>query len=185
MNEKPENRREFLKQTALLGMGMYLGPPLVSKAFDKVQNSSRPDPLLDWTDWEKYRATVSHPCLTIKQKHFDFAKENIEKYDWAKAHFNRIHEILTNHIGLITDNFLEMMIEETTPGDPLWTPCPSCRDKGKPVHPHGLWKWEVSAPQRLTCTECDVVFPNEQYPEDIVLKTNWGKSQNIEFYGGE
>ncbi len=24
------------------------------------------------------------------------------------------------------------MIPETTPGDPLWTPCPACRDQGKP-----------------------------------------------------
>ncbi|WP_158856463.1 heparinase II/III family protein [Lunatibacter salilacus] len=185
MTEKPENRREFLKQTGLCGIGMYLGTPLVFKASAHVQHSTHPDPLLDWTDWEKYRTTVSHPCLTIKQEHLDFAKENIEKYDWAKAHFNRIHDIIQNHVGRITPEFLEMMIEETTPGDPLWTPCPSCRDKGKPVHPHGLWHWDVASPQQLECTECGVIFPNNQYPEDIVLTTKWGKSQRIAFYGGE
>ncbi|WP_154858319.1 heparinase II/III family protein [Cyclobacterium xiamenense] len=185
MTKVPKNRREFLKQASVWSMGMYLGEPLFSERMPRIPHGSPADPLLDWSDWKKYRTSVQHPCLTIKEQNVANAKENIRKYDWAKVHGTRIQDVIENHVGLITDDFLEMMIEETTPGDPLWTPCPSCREKGMPVHPHGLWHWDVALPQQITCTECGEIFPNSRYPENIVLKTNWGKPQTIKFYGGE
>lgn len=64
MTDLSENRRGFLKQSASWAVGIYLGTPLVSKSFDKVRNPSQPDPLLDWSDWEKYRTTVKS-CFLI------------------------------------------------------------------------------------------------------------------------
>jgi hypothetical protein len=185
MASKKDSRRDFLKQSTLLGLGMYLCPLTVSSVPSK--NSGYPDTeqLLDWSDWEKYRNSVAHPCLTIKNENLAFAKENIKNHEWAGVHFERIEHIIGTHIDRITPDFLSMMVEETTPGDPLWTPCPSCRDKGMPVHPHGLWHWDVDHPDLIQCTECHEIFPNEAYPEEIVLKTRWGKPQKLSYCGGD
>jgi len=185
MTEKTGNRRDFLKHSTLLGLGMYLCPLSVSSASRTCVGYPDTEQLLDWSDWEKYRTSVSHPCLTLKKENLAFAKENIKNYDWARTHFERIDLIIKKHIGSITPDFLDIMVEETTPGDPLWTPCPSCRDKGMPVHPHGLWDWDIDHPEEIRCTECREVFPNSQYPEEIVLKTSWGKPQTLSFCGGD
>jgi hypothetical protein len=184
MNYKTD-RREFIKQSTLLGLGMYISP--IHLPSNSLKKSSYPDTeqLMDWSDWQKYRETVQHPCLTIKQENKALALQNIQNHDWARGHFERITQVIQNHFDKITPEFLLKMIEETTPGDPLWTPCPSCRDKGLPVHPHGLWAWDVESPDEIKCTECRVVFPNNEYPEDIVLTTKWGKPQKISYCGGE
>ncbi|GAB2992360.1 hypothetical protein GCM10027284_06450 [Cyclobacterium sediminis] len=185
MVNKTANRRDFIKQSTLLGLGMYLSPFTLSSTPHKSFDYPDTEQLLDWSDWEKYRHSVSHPCLTIKENNLAAAKENIKDQEWAKVHFGRIHGIIKSHIDKITPEFLNSMVEETTPGDPLWTPCPSCRDKGLPVHPHGLWSWEVEKPEEIQCTECHAVFPNSDYPEEIVLTTKWGKSQKISYCGGD
>jgi len=185
MDKKTANRRDFLKQSTLLGLGMYLSPMAVSSNPLKYSGYPDTEQLLDWSDWEKYRHSVNHPCLTIKKDNLQSAKENIKNQDWAKVHFDRLHQIIERHIGRITPDFLNSMVEETTPGDPLWTPCPSCRDKGLPVHPHGLWSWDVEYPEEIQCTECHAVFPNSEYPEEIVLTTSWGKPQKLTFCGGD
>jgi hypothetical protein len=77
------------------------------------------------------------------------------------------------------------MIPVTTPGDPKFTPCPACRDQGKPVHPHGLWSWNASRPEELSCDMCQTTFPHEKYPETVVLQTRWGRPQTLSYYGGE
>jgi hypothetical protein len=141
--------------------------------------------LLDWSDWEKYRKTVNHPCLTIKQKNLDFAHQNIRRYGWARDYVFRVESIIQKYLHLITSEFLEKMIEYTTPGDPHWTPCPACRDQGKPVHPHGLWKWEIENYDQLKCNICGTVFPNQKYQEEMVLRTKWREPQSLSFCGGD
>ncbi|WP_339716660.1 hypothetical protein [Cyclobacterium amurskyense] len=185
MDNKTANRRDFIKQSTLLGLGMYLSPFVLSSTPHKSFDYPDTEQLLDWTDWKMYRHSVNHPCLTIKEDNLQAAKENIKNYDWARVHFDRIDAIIKQHIGKITPDFLNSMVEETTPGDPLWTPCPSCRDKGLPVHPHGLWSWDVENPEEIQCTECDAVFPNSEYPEEIVLTTTWGKPQKLTYCGGD
>jgi len=143
------------------------------------------DPLLDWSPWEIHRTTVRHPCVTFKPADIARAKTNIGRYAWAKNYAAAVEKTADRYLARLTPDFLVAMIPETTPGDSLWTPCPSCRAQGKPVHPHGLWTWNIDDVDHLKCTVCGELFPNDKYPEDVVLQTKWRKPQTIRFCGGE
>lgn len=173
-------------RTALLGclVGCSVLAGLSSAgAADATGGAS--DPLLDWSAWEKYRDAVRHPCVTFKPADIERAKKNIARYAWAKSYAAGVEKAAKRYLARLTPEFLAAMIPETTPGDSLWTPCPSCRAQGKPVHPHGLWTWSVEDPEHLKCKVCGTLFPNDTYPEDVVLHTNWRKPQTIRFCGGE
>lgn len=143
------------------------------------------EPLLDWSDWEKYRGTVQHPSGAFKAADFARARENIARHSWARSYATSLERQAKAALARLSPAYLAAMIPETTPGDPKFTPCPACRDRGKPVHPHGLWSWTESRPDQLTCDVCRTVFPHPDYPESIVLSTTWGKPQRLSFYGGE
>jgi len=143
------------------------------------------EPLLDWSAWEKYRDTVQHPCVLYQSADLARARENIRRYAWAKKYVAGVEQNAKRHLDRITPEFLARMIPETTPGDSLWTPCPACRAQGKPVHPHGLWTWNIEDSEHIHCAVCGTVFPNDNYPEDIVLQTKWRKPQTISFCGGD
>lgn len=166
----------------LLGSAWMIGLCLGIAA--EVRSGS-PDPLLDWSAWERHGNTVKHPCTTLKPENLARAKANIQQYAWAKAYAAGVEQAARRHLDRLTPEFLANMIPVTTPGDPLWTPCPSCRAQGKPVHPHGLWTWSLDDADHIRCTMCRAVFPNDTYPENVVLKTQWGKPQTITFCGGD
>ena len=144
-----------------------------------------PEPLFDWSLWEKYRDTIKHPCVILKPVDIARARENMNRYGWARSYAAGVEKNAQRYLGRLTPEFVAHMIPETTPGDPLWTPCPSCRAQGKPVHPHGLWKWTLDDADHIKCNMCGAVFPNDKYPEDIVLQTQWRKPQTITFCGGD
>ncbi len=179
------SRRKFIGGVATTGVSLYFGISPVFASRNGLTIPADSEPLLDWSAWEEFRTTVKHPCLTIKAENLNFALENIRRYGWAKDYASRVERIIKRYVHLITPVFLENMIEETTPGDPLWTPCPACRDQGKSVHPHGLWTWEIENPEQLKCNMCSTVFPNYTYPEDIILKTKWEKPQTFTYCGGD
>jgi hypothetical protein len=141
--------------------------------------------LIDSKIWETHRASVQHPAATIKAEDIARARENIARYDWAREYSQAREKSVSGVLPTLTPAYLEQMIPETTPGDILFTPCPACRDLGKPRLDHGDWKWSAADPEHLTCKVCETVFPNEKYPESVVLKTTWGKPQTLTFYGGE
>jgi hypothetical protein len=143
------------------------------------------EPLFDWSAWEKYRGTVQHPSGAFKAVDIARARENLVRYSWARNYAAGLEKTAQAAVGRLTPEYLAHMIPATTPGDPKFTPCPACRDQGKPVHPHGLWSWSAAAPDQLVCDVCRTVFPNEKYPESIVLQTHWGTPQTLTFYGGE
>jgi hypothetical protein len=148
------------------------------------------DPLVDYADWKRYRTTVAHPTLAIKSADLRRAKENAQRYPWAK---NYVAGVIRSGEGLLKridadPAFVESMIPTTTPGDPLFTPCPACRDLQKPVHPHGQWDWSIERPDELKCQVCATVFPNAKYPETIRLDAKSGRDkapQTFTFHGGE
>ncbi len=185
LKSKSFSRRKFIGGITTAGVGLYLGIPTVLPGKNGLIHTSLNEPLLDWSLWEQFRGKVKHPCLTVKPENLGFVNENIRQYGWARDYATKVDKNSKRHIHLITPEFLEKMIEETTPGDPLWTPCPACRDQGKPVHPHGLWTWKIENPDQLTCNMCGTVFPDSRYPEDIIFKTKWGKPQTITYCGGD
>ncbi len=141
--------------------------------------------LLDWSDWEKYRATVQHPSGAFKHADVARARENLARYPWARAYAASLERTARGAVDKLTPAYLAAMIPETTPGDAKFTPCPACRAQGKPVHPHGLWTWRESTPEQLTCDVCKTTYPHADYPESIVLRTTWGKPQTLTYAGGE
>lgn len=143
------------------------------------------EPLFDWSDAERHRSGVRHPSGAIQSADLARARENIRRYPWAQAQAAAIERNARAVLPRLTPEYLGQMIPDTTPGDPKFTPCPACRDQGKPVHPHGLWSWSAAAPEELRCDVCRTVFPNAKYPEGIALQTRRGRPQTITYYGGE
>jgi hypothetical protein len=128
---------------------------------------------------------VLHPAGVIKAADLQRAKENIQRYDWAKDYLAKLQKNTDYMLPQLTPEYLEKMIPDTTPGDSIYTPCPACRDLGKPYLPHGDWTWDAKNPEELKCKVCGTVFPNAKYPESVVLHTKWGKPQTLTFMGGE
>src|SRR5690554_4416814 len=149
MHKKP--RRKFLSQIAWGTSSFLLAPASLPTLFEDARLTADLDtePLFDWSLWEKYRTSVVHPCLTFKPNNVELARENSQRFGWAENYVNNIEQAALHYIHLADESTLESLIEETTPGDPLWTPCPACRDLGKPVHPHGLWNWKIEDFDRL------------------------------------
>jgi hypothetical protein len=137
----------------------------------------------DWSDWETYRDRVVHPAATIKSVDVERAQENIQRHAWAQQYTDHLRESADNIAQQISLSYLENMIEPTTPG--CVGPCPACRAKGLPWHPNGQWTWSPSDSNELQCDVCDTVFPNADFPEDIVIECKWGKGQTFTFVGGE
>ncbi len=137
----------------------------------------------DWSDWEKYRGQVVHPCCTIKPADLQRARRNIEQYEWARKYADGVRSSADSILERLSPEYLEQMIPWTTPGGV--GPCPACRAKGLPWHPNGQWSWSPDRPDEIKCRVCGTVFPNEEYPESIVLESTWGRGQKFSFYGGD
>jgi hypothetical protein len=142
------------------------------------------DPLMDWSPWQKYRATVIHPATTVKAADLARAQENIRRYAWARQYRDGLVDAAKDWPAKLTPEYLTQMIPATTPGEILFTPCPACRELGKPLHPHGQWRWSAEAPEKLVCAVCGAAFPNDKYPENIVLHAHYGGGQSISYCGG-
>ena len=148
----------------------------------QAQRTVADEPLLDWSAWQKYRATVVHPASTIKPADVERARENMRRYEWARGYAAGLQKTADNWLAKLTPEWIAKFIPVETPGDTLFTPCPACRDLKKPAHPHGQYSWNANKPDEMTCQVCGTVFPNEKYPEDLVFTTKSG--QKLSFYGG-
>jgi len=137
----------------------------------------------DWSDWEKYRDQVTHPCGSIKPDDIERARRNIEEYEWARKYADSVRSSADSTLELLSPEYLVQMIPATTPGGV--GPCPACRAQGLPWHPNGQFRWSSSRPEEIKCKICGTVFPNEEYPETVVLESTWGSGQKISFYGGD
>lgn len=137
----------------------------------------------DWSEWEKWRGSVVHPATIIKPEDLERARENIRRHPWARAEADRARRSADAALKTINPEYIEMMIEETTPG--RTGPCPACRAKGLAWHPNGRWSWSPSSPEQLTCGACETVFPNDEFPETVVVESKWGRGQKFTFMGGE
>jgi hypothetical protein len=164
----------------LLSVALMTGG--VQAAMAAAQRLPADEPLLDWSAWRQYRGTVAHPASVTKPGDLERARENQRRHEWARRYAADVERGARAHLATLSDEWLARMVPTDTPGDGLFTPCPACRDQGKPAHPHGQWTWRAEDPDLLTCQICGTAFPNEHYPEDLVFRTRQG--QTISFYGG-
>lgn len=170
--------------TIILITGLLLCS-IMSSAQDAGQDAIANEPLMDWSMWEQYRGTVKHPSGYIQQGDIENARANIERYEWARSFAEKAEADVKPYLARITPEFLEMMLEQQT--SMSCYQCPACRDKGLAQHPGGAWSWSLDNPEVMKCKNCGTVFPNEDYPESIVLecKSEAGREQKFSFYGGE
>ncbi|HOQ29812.1 MAG TPA: hypothetical protein PLH36_13825, partial [Armatimonadota bacterium] len=134
----------------------------------------------DLSLWQKYRASVRRPIAFIKPADLERARENVRRHPWAKrllAGYRGRADYVLNQ----PPEFVEQMIPALTPLCTLFTMCPHC--EYAPVH--GQYIWDVKRPDELKCRNCGTVYPNEKYPEDLVLVARHGGEQRFTFYGGK
>ncbi|NUQ60954.1 MAG: heparinase II/III family protein [Pirellulales bacterium] len=157
----------------------------VATAADEPVRKPSDEPLLGWAVCRVHRTSVVHPAATIKPDDLARAKGNLERHAWAQEYLRGLERSVRDWPQKINPEYLRQMVPATTPGDTLFTPCPACRDQGKPWHPHGQWDWSAEASDRLTCKICGTVFPNEKYPEAIELRAAYGGGQVFTYCGAE
>ncbi len=138
---------------------------------------------IDWSAWQQYREAVEHPCAAIKAVDLDRARRNVEQYEWASDYVAGLAKSADSVLDRTTPEYLENMIPRTTPG--CTGPCPACRAKGLPWHPNGQWTWSESTPDQITCKACETVFPNDEHPETVKVRSTWDPEQEFTFVGGE
>ncbi len=136
--------------------------------------------LFDWSLWERYRSTVAHPATTLKAEHFRRAKENAARYAWAQQAVKDLEARAQTALKW-DDAYLAHIIPATTPGTGHFTMCPNCETA--PVH--GSWRWTPDKPDEIQCNGCKMVFPNEKFPEDLVLRSRFDPNQTFSYYGGK
>jgi hypothetical protein len=136
--------------------------------------------IYDLSLWAKYRTTVKHPATLYKAEDIARARENIEKHEWARKQLKAMEGALPTWWPA-DPAFFEKMIPATSPGAVIMTMCPAC--EYSPVH--GQYDWNPRDPEKLTCRGCGTVYPNEKYPEDMVLEARATGPQRFAYYGGK
>ncbi len=135
--------------------------------------------IYDLSRWKKYRGTVQHPCTVIKPEDLARARQNIAAHAWAREQIARLDDKLPD--PAFDDAWLEGMIPATTPLSVHFTMCPKC--EYSPTH--GQYDWKPEDPDKLTCKGCATVYPNDAYPEDLVIETTATGPQRFSWYGGK
>lgn len=138
---------------------------------------------LDYAKWEQYRGLVQHPAGVVKPEDLERARRNIARHEWAQGYVQALRASADRMVETMTPEYLEHMIERATAG--ATGPCPACRAKGIDWHPNGQWSWTPSNPDALTCRVCETVFPNDEFPESVVLQSKWAPEQVYSFAGGD
>ena len=99
------------------------------------------------------------------------ARKNVEKHQWAKRVAAVRWESKTSFARKQDRQFFEEIIPELTPGRQNGRYCPACAMKNKDRKaPRYVLQWDISDPDKLKCSRCGTVFPNEKYPETGILE---------------
>ena len=136
----------------------------------------------DWADWRKYRNQVVHPAGSIQADDIRRARENLDRYDWARRLVSSEREAADRFLEALSPAYLEAMVEITSPG--CSTACPACMKKGLAWHPTGQWSWSPENPDQLTCQVCGTVFPHADHPETTAFRSTFDPRQVITYCDG-
>lgn len=127
--------------------------------------------------WAEWRDRVERPASLYKKRLLENAGKN-----FSQSYGYQALSSLMNNVALVmsyTPEQIVHMIPETTPTTTNWTPSP-LSDRG---FPHGDWDWSPYAPDVIIERSSGRQFPNDDFPEDIVIvATSGGKEQRLTFH---
>ena len=136
--------------------------------------------LLKLDRWERYRASVHHPTTLFTPPEIETARHNAAHTAWGAA--------LCDHLlgevaafGTVDAAWAERYVPAVTPYAPHFTMCPRC--EFAPMH--GAYAWSPTEPDQIRCQGCDTVYPNADYPEELVFQSRYDPTQVITLYGGK
>ena len=135
-------------------------------------------PTFDLTRWETWRRSVTRQASLYKSLLLENARRNMATNPAGAQVLRELqHEVVwTMAYG---PEEIANMIPETTPTGTGMTPSPV----SNVGFPHGDWRWSHLTPDVIIDGPTGMVFPNDQYPEDIVLVANYGgKEQRFTFH---
>ncbi|MDA0748689.1 MAG: heparinase II/III family protein, partial [bacterium] len=136
--------------------------------------------MMDLSRWEKHRTGVRHPVTIFSNEDINRARENIAHHTWAKQSLDTLLERV-HAAGSVTARWARTYVPSTTPYAPSFTMCPKC--EFAPMH--GAYDWFPNDPEHIRCKGCGTVYPNDEYPEDLIFQSKFDPSQKITLYGGK
>jgi len=138
------------------------------------------DEMMDSSRWEKYRSGVRHPATIFSKEDIERAKENCAKQPWGRKTLGRLMKRV-EQVGSVTKGWARTYVPSTTPYSPHFTMCPKCEF----ARMHGAYDWSPDDPEHIVCKGCRTVYPNDEYPEDVVFHSKYDPKQKITMYGGK
>jgi hypothetical protein len=136
--------------------------------------------MMDLSRWEVHRGTVRHPATIFTADDIQMARTNVVQHAWAAEALERVLRRI-EAAGSIDRAWAERYISAITPYAPHFTMCPRC--EFAPMH--GAYAWDPAEPQQIRCKGCGAVYPNAEYPEDLVFQSKFDPGQIITLYGGK
>ena len=103
---------------------------------------------------------VEHPCLTVKDDSFSFARANIRRHDWAKRHYEDLLE-LGDYYADRSDAWIARMVPDLSPAQIYGTFCPVC-DADNTYN----MRWIDRDPENLVCFHCGATMTDGAHPEE-------------------
>ena len=108
--------------------------------------------------------TKDEPRTLYKAEDITRARENIERYQWARD----IVDGWKRNVDYAMQQdraFFDNMISELTMWPTYGQNCPHCVGKQSSMGETGIYTWDIRDPDRLECKHCGTVYPNPDYPE--------------------
>ncbi|MFC1806719.1 hypothetical protein ACFL09_07080, partial [Planctomycetota bacterium] len=109
-------------------------------------------------------AVAAEPCTLYKARDIATARENVERYAWARRIVARWKRSV-DYAMKQDREFLETMISPLTPWSLYGQNCPLCVGEKSSMGECGIWRWRAAEPDQVTCKYCGATFPDPRYPE--------------------
>lgn len=168
VNEKIQKLNEIRQEQALRA----------GRTFAEVSEPSHFEVSFSLERWQQWRDHVTRPASLYKAAFIENARNNFSQDTFSRQALNTLRNDVRLVMGYGPEDIINM-IPETTPTSTNWTPSP-VSDRG---FPHGDWSWSPFSPDVIVERATGIVFPNDDYPEDIVLTARVGDhEQQLTFH---
>jgi len=112
--------------------------------------------------------THAEPRTLYKAEDVANARLNVERYRWAQQIVDGWQRRVA-HVMQQDRPFVEQMISDLTLWSTYGQNCPACVNKKSSMGECGLYRWNITEPDRLICKYCGTVYPNPEFPETGTL----------------